>query len=730
MPATNFFDVLLSRDGTPGVTVKPPVSRRFSIAIKQVVVFVSLSSSLLCAAHAQTTKEPWEELDKRVNASENIAPLGNDLFGDKVGLKRGDLSFSNTDVSLPGNNALPVAITRTLTANTRRGYRNDSMAADWDIDLPSISGVFAPDWVSGSSGSTNRCTASSASSASPPSVTKGVLFQPWDFWQGLTLNIPDGGGELLLKNSASPVPNTPGVDYYWVTNGLTAVSCLPGITNTGGSNGNGQGFLAITKDGTRYWFNWMAQYYEPQLQKKPEGASITGTLDRRRNVLYATRVEDRFGNYVTYTYTNAANQPGKLTSIQASDGRQIDLTYNSSGQIATLSDGNRNWTYQYGDVSTSGGTYKTLTAVVLPDQSRWSFDFTQFSQAFIPKPPPDEGSWTCLYPPELLPVADKVGFVSHPSGAQGRFQIGVQRHGYSNVPTTCSSDVSDRADQERMTYVNARPIAFDAFSLKQKQITGPGLATLNWTYSYNSAIGATQYGSTYNVPLCFGTTCPPPTCTSDSCAGFSTTTIAGPTQTLTYRHGNSYEYNEGKLLSMTVGPPGSASTLRSETRTYDLSRTQQAYPPRFGFSPRYFAAGFTSEYFRPQLSTSITQSSTTYTNTVNSFDELARALSVTRGNDLGSSRTDITAYQDDKAKWVLGLVKSSTNYGYRSRPGRIQNRIQQRQPAAGKDLRVRFAARNARLQPGRHLGDHHRSAESGDHGKSVETRRTATDRLC
>ncbi|MDP3294311.1 MAG: hypothetical protein Q8M37_06175, partial [Nevskia sp.] len=58
---------------------------------------------------------------------------------------------------------------------------------------------------------------------------------------------------------------------------------------------------------------------------------------------------------------------------------------------------------------------------------------------------------------------------------------------------------------------------------------------------------------------------------------------------------------------------------------------------------------FASEYFRPQLTISVTQSSTTYTRSVNSFDALARELSVTRGNDLGGSRTDVTVYQDDTA---------------------------------------------------------------------------------
>ncbi len=303
MPALNSSDAPFLDAGTRGTSAKPSESSRFWIAIRQGIALVSLASGLFCAAQAQTTKEPWEELDKRVNASEIIAPSGNDLFGDRVGLEHGDLSFSNTDVSLPGNNALPVAITRTLTVNVRRGYRNDSMAADWELDLPSISGVFAPDWVV-VSGSTNRCAVTSTLSASPPNVTSNTTFLPWDYWQGLTLNIPGGGGgELLLIDSASPRPTTGG-PYYWVTSGLTAVSCLPTI-----SNGSGQGFLAITTDGTKYWFNWMAQYYEPVLKKTSEGSSTTGTLNRRRNVLYATRVEDRFGNSVTYTYTNAANQP-------------------------------------------------------------------------------------------------------------------------------------------------------------------------------------------------------------------------------------------------------------------------------------------------------------------------------------------------------------------------------------------------------------------------------------
>ena len=232
-----------------------------------------------------------------------------------------------------------MAITRKFKLDDHRGYRNDSPFADWDLDLPSISGVYATQWVTGSN-STNRCDVTVQSTASPPAPSTG--FQPWDFWQGLTLNIPgEGGNELLLANSTVPLPATGG-PYRWITSDLTIVACLPTVNND-----TGQGFIATTSDGTRYWFNWMAQFYEPQLKKKPEGSSTTYTLERRRNMLYATRVEDRFGNYVSYTYTNASNAPVRITRIAASDGRQLDLAYNANGHVNSVTDGLRTWTYEY-----------------------------------------------------------------------------------------------------------------------------------------------------------------------------------------------------------------------------------------------------------------------------------------------------------------------------------------------------------------------------------------------
>src|SRR5687767_2765976 len=137
-----------------------------------------------------TSKQPWEEYDKQVKDSGVIGTLGPDLFGDTVEYYKNTLSFSVTDISLPGNFALPVALTRKMAVTDRRTFNNgddyDHPLHDWDLDIPNISGVYAPTWAD------NRC-----SSQLPP--TPPPTFQASDFWNGLTASMP-GGGELLIPS--------------------------------------------------------------------------------------------------------------------------------------------------------------------------------------------------------------------------------------------------------------------------------------------------------------------------------------------------------------------------------------------------------------------------------------------------------------------------------------------------------------------------------------------------
>ena len=625
------------------------------IAVGIALLLVGGHANAQGAAPGQYT---WEEYGKRIQSSQKVAPLGPELMGENVSLSNGALSFSATDLSLPGNNKLPVSFSRSYSVFNRKDYPSDGMLADWQVDAPSISAVYAPNWLVGTSGSASRCSTNGG-----PPVTSP--FTANDFWQGLQLNIP-GGGELLRSLAATTKP-TNGPTYLWVTgNGQTQASCLTSIKNT-----TGEGFLAITPDGTRYWFDWMAQTTEApvkSLEIDSAGARLMYELKRKKNFLYATRVEDRFGNRVEYEYANAWNQPGKLINIkgfekgQATPSRTITVAYSGSF-IDSVSDGTHTWQYTYGN--TASGR-KTLTAVIQPDNKAWTIDFSAFTNAEITynEVPLGEIFRSCTLNEtpmnyDLVPA----GTITHPSGATGTFTVDIQEHGRSSVPISCGNITTPSNDTN--DDVNIWAISSYSFTLKQKRITGAGLPTSDWNYSYSPNFSSVyQGGATKDYPVCdwANFNCALPPCPPSSCTGGSSKTIVtGPGGEWTrYSYGNAYLNNEGKLLKVETGT-GATNILRSVTNAYDLSKTDQpspGYPARYGSSQRGDGDGFPAEYHRPLVSATTAQQAATFTRTNLSFNSFAQPTSVKRESSLGYSKTDAYTYENNPAKWVLGQIKT------------------------------------------------------------------------
>lgn len=561
------------------------------------------------------TRRPWEEYDQLIKKRESVAAYQADLFGDKVDLASGALSFSVTDISVPGNNSLPVALTRTLSIFNRKGHALNSSGpdgafADWDFDTPHISGVFASTWAD------NRCT----SSAPPPTLQQVVnhkvtYFYAEDYWHGNHANMP-GGGELLWAADGTttwPRPSSGG-PYNWSTSSQTHFSCLPSIRN-----GSGEGFLAVTADGTRYWFDWMAQFFEPSLEG---GRGSPIVIARRRNVLYATKVMDRHGNWVTYSYSNAANAPGRLTEIASSDGRRITLGYDGYGRVASATDHAQTWTYQY---NLTGKP--TLSGVTLPDNSRWQLDLRALSTASfrhnIVSPAAEETYRSCFHDGDIEDPTPKVGTVTHPSGAVGQFTIAPRMFGRSNVPASCINYTTPSNDpNDDVAYY---PIRWDSLALTNKQVTGPGLPVLAWSYAYSSD---TSYYLTNGLPVCTTADCVKPKCVSDACAGTASATVTGPGGQWT-RHvfGNSYRYNEGKLLRVERGD--ASGTAQTQTTRYVLTDGGECYMQRIGQSiqPR---GSFVAEYLRPQVEAVTAQDGATFQNRVNAFDCEGRPTDVSK----------------------------------------------------------------------------------------------------
>lgn len=137
----------------------------------------------MCSGLVQATKHPWEDYAKHLDASRSPAALGSDLFGDSVNLQDGALSFSVTDVSLPGNNDLPVAFSRSYRVFNRKDIGDLGVLADWEIELPRISGVFSDQWLD-SNGGGNRCSDTAGIQPAPSG------FQKRDYFHGLQLEFP------------------------------------------------------------------------------------------------------------------------------------------------------------------------------------------------------------------------------------------------------------------------------------------------------------------------------------------------------------------------------------------------------------------------------------------------------------------------------------------------------------------------------------------------------------
>lgn len=318
----------------------------------------------LATAQAQDMTVP-REYGKVIQSAEVVGSLGSDLFGDETNLYTGSTEFTVTDIDLPGSSAIPVRLGRRYVVEDK-GSVVDKRASypfgDWELDIPHLRGMFAKgqNWVGQSDG---RCT-NGGTMAEPPFVTvQGTTFAGSEYWYGNHLYAPGLGEQELLAYDPYENPHQPstGGPYTWVTQGQWYFSCLPALAPQSGYTG--EGFLAIDPEGNRYTFDWMVVYPAQTLKKQwnmppilgmappPPATQVGGVvprlptfgfLEREEVWIYPSRIEDRFGNQVNFTWSGA-----NLMQITASDGRAITLSYNSNGRVTSASNGSHTWTYGY-----------------------------------------------------------------------------------------------------------------------------------------------------------------------------------------------------------------------------------------------------------------------------------------------------------------------------------------------------------------------------------------------
>lgn len=632
---------------------------------------VGMLLALACGT-ASAGRAPWEEYDKLIKSAQTVKSEGPALFGDSVNLYTGATSFATTDVSIPGNFAIPVALGRRFAHAT--DTRNRPFG-DWDWDVPYISGTFshAEGWVLGRavpSATANRCSSvTSVESARPPWVkvqsdtpVRAPAVEEWEYWSGYRMVVSGGDQELLLATADTRPRPTDGGVYPWVTNKHWHLSCLPSLQSVQG----GEGFMAHAPDGTRYRFDWMVARPSDDLLKPvtADGTVLQRPVPRDEIRLYPTRIEDRFGNWVAYQWAGA-----QLQSITSSDGRQLSFTWetaNGFDRVAKVTTNTgREWRYGYSEFS-------QLTSVTLPDNSSWSINFGALwgNPFYSNEPEPmipggqvrlQDKALGCSWMRALVPLT-RTATITHPSGARGEFVFQTIRHGRHKVPLDCRwpPDMSARPEPDFQptedTYTALIPARFDVLAVRSKTVTGPGLPGYTWTYDYK------------NVPV--GSW-------NEGCANCSTTKItevSGPGGERTVNtYGVVFNENEGQLLQ--VDTYAGSTLLRSSTTTYlsnVAAQQQSSFADRMGVSPQVRLDSFSSERQRPTVFRSVQQDSVRFDTAYETFDEFAQVTRVGQSSTLGYSRTDLAEYLNDKTKWVIGQVQRQTNFNTGAIPLRTE----------------------------------------------------------
>ncbi|WP_444997652.1 RHS repeat domain-containing protein [Aliikangiella sp. IMCC44359] len=428
---------------------------------------VSIGLSLLTtvASLVAAPDDPPEDFDQavdknileRLNVSEDITPHTVDLLGERIDMNSGSISFHQTDITIPGNSSLDVSIKRVF-----RGARffdmNKGEMGDWQLDIPHIHTTLflkLTTQYTGSWGLNKECTGA----LNPgPTTLNGNPMMSYQYWNGDSLNIPGVINDKLLEPSDVLIESPEEYNQFTrVTKSNWRIECVDRLNASGTKIG--EGYKAHSPDGKTYTF--AHRKILPGVPFNPkEGFKYQGYM-------LVTKVEDRFNNFVNYTYDTQS----RLTKIQANDGREITLEYTDPDNNTLITQIKANGkTWQYGYVGSQWD--KTLSKVTLPDGRFWQYSLYNLGKEKLLSSNNDR----CLFsgPRE----AEVTGSITHPDGVVGQYHVKETLHGRTQVTRL-------RSTPGQLII----PKCFANFSLVKKTLNGPQINEMQWLYSYSSNKG-------------------------------------------------------------------------------------------------------------------------------------------------------------------------------------------------------------------------------------------------
>jgi YD repeat-containing protein len=650
-----------------------------SVNRKLVLFLAALAGAVgMGTARADTEATPSTEYTRRIKLAETVQPLGETPFGENINLYNGTVSFRQTDISYPGIGPT-ITLSRSFEASgAPTSKANELPMADWDLSIPRISTIVSGDrqhttgiWKVLPKIITKTGTVSLARCSGITEIDHSPYGYGMAWWHGYQLITEDGNSQPLLKRNAGNTlaPGNDTARYPVVTSGHWMLSCLPATAN----GLAGEAFEALSPDGTKYRFNHLA--YGPALETvyetipreslsvaaaspglvagsslvaqdddPPEGIDICAclkyqVLPRIMGHLYATRVEDRFGNWLTYHY-NAKNQ---LIEINASDLRKVSIAWRTDAPLVSAitlqpgTPGARTWRYEY--AFPTDPLNRTLTRVVQPDATTWELEMGYANMISVPPANADNECGVRTF--TQIPADEGWGIISvgHPSGLVGTFLLSLRGHARSRVPSMCGQKSTSSP------WMDWLPSVYTALSLTKKTVEGPGVPPMTWTYRYSPAIGSTVEE-----------------CAAAGCRDWKWVEVTDPSQeTSHYQFSTAWGPSEGRLQStvaaVTVTGQDNPAGLQMERITHADTALAWPFPVIAGelLADRLsFSNTLPSVTIAPQVLREITRQGVVFSRKTTGFDRFGQPETVQRFNTLGASITETTSYWPVDGAWVLG----------------------------------------------------------------------------
>lgn len=595
-------------------------------------ISVFLTTTALAAAGDENSY--LDDAIKRYQTIGSIIKLDDSAFGDQISLNNGAFSMTVTDVDIPGNNGLPVRFARKFEGNSYDNKSPKYEMQQWRIDLPYVTTKVGDVAVGGYVGSWGRGQECSGAK-NPSSAQKGgIIFEPYQFWNGVRLYVPGEVDEQILDNSSNIAS---GSTYPSITKSNWLISCIS-------NGGSGEAFVVKSPQGKKYTF--AKRKMIQTLGVLGSKGSNYQSLGRHDAYMLISKVEDLHGNSITYNYNSNAD----LTSIVSTDNRTITINYNSDGKVSTVVAGGKTWTYSYSDQTgeLSKFTWPALSKVTLPDNTYWEYNIVDIAHFRNPS-----GSHCPAVDTTSLKIR---GYVKHPSGAKANYYLQPISFRRANIPM--NNGASSVGNFKRAA------ACVGMYSIIKKDISGPALASnMVWEYSYTQTIPSGELL---------------PNIDSNS---YSRTTVHSPDNkksvyyfdrsfTSPFENTNKvieiYDRNTNSLLERSIKSYNSSQIIGSvdyvfpETRLFPETGVIEYWENMSSLQTRQNKIEEITERFYGA-------SSDTYTVKYEGFDKYGLyATKVEKNNFSNNQLHESYTYYTDSTNWVLGLpsVISRSSDGY------------------------------------------------------------------